>query len=106
MPLGNVQYVHLPYCIKRQPDATYIVLNREYMPLGFKAQQDLDRAGYPAGVKLPGLRAATAAKISYKGSTDLSTIYLYDDGCIPTSSSMHMDAYLKRLAQFAKLKVA
>lgn len=106
MPLGDVRSVHLPYCIQRQSDGTYVVLNREYKPLGFKTRQHLDYAAYPIGMKLRGLRAATAAKISYKGSSDLSNIYLYNDGCIPTSSPTHMAAYLKRLAHFAKLKVA
>lgn len=105
MPLGDVRSVHLPYCIERQSDGTYVVLNREHKPLGFKTGRHLDYAAYPISVKLRGLGAVTTAKISYNGSSDLSRIYLYNDGCIPTRSSTHMAAYLKRLAQFAKLKV-
>jgi hypothetical protein len=33
MPLGDVRSVHLPYCIQRQSDGTYVVLNREYRGL-------------------------------------------------------------------------
>jgi hypothetical protein len=106
MPLGDVRSVHLPYCIKKQSDGTYVVLNREYKPLGFKTKDNVNYADYPICVKLRGLRAATAAKISYSGSSDLGVIYLYNDGCIPTDSAAHMTAYLKRLAVFAKLKVS
>lgn len=84
MPLGDVRSVHLPYCIERQADGRYVVLNREYKPLGFKTKDFIKYENYPVGVKLPGLRPATAAKISYNASKDLGTIYLYDDGCVPT----------------------
>ncbi|MGH8237128.1 MAG: hypothetical protein ACREXP_08915 [Steroidobacteraceae bacterium] len=82
------------------------MLNREYKPLGFRTKDSVNYAGYPICVKLRGLRAATGAKISYRGSPDLDVIYLYNDGCIPTDSAAHMTAYLKRLAVFAKLKVS
>jgi hypothetical protein len=105
MGLGDVVRVHLPYCIDRQEDGSYVVLNREYKPLGFKTNERIDYSVYPIGVRLPGLRPATAAKISYSGSSDLSRIYLYEDGCVPTDKPAYMEAYLKRLAHFAKLKI-
>ena len=105
MPLGDFRSVHLPYCIQRQDDGSYVVLNREYKPLGFKTNGYVQYCDYPVCVKLPGLRASTAAKISYKGDGDLSAIYLYDDGCVPTDKPAYMSAYLKRLGHLAKLKV-
>jgi hypothetical protein len=56
-------------------------------------------------VKLKGLTPAKAAKISYKGSKDIDTVVLYNDGCIPTSSAKDMKAYLERLAHLAKLRI-
>jgi hypothetical protein len=38
IPLGDVRSVHLAYCIKKQDDGTYVVLNREYKPLGLKTK--------------------------------------------------------------------
>lgn len=60
---------------------------------------------YPIAVKFKGLGAATAARISHEGSTDLDAIYLYNDGCVPTDGAANLNAYLKRLAVFAKLKI-
>ncbi len=102
----EVRYIHLPYCIQRREDGTYIVLNRDYKPLGFKPTELVRYESYPIKVKLRGLGAATAAKISWRGSRELSAIYLYNDGCIPTSSDANMTAYLARLSHFAKLRVA
>lgn len=106
MPLGDVRSVHLPYCLKRQADGSYVFLNREYKPIGFKTAEYVpDYSAYPVCVRLPGLRAATAAKLSYNGSSDLETIYLYDDGCVPTDSPRYMKAYADKLERLAKLKV-
>jgi hypothetical protein len=101
----ELRYIYLPYCIQRQKDGSYIVLNRDYKPLGIKPTELVDYESYPIKVKLRGLGAATAAKISWKGSRELSAIYLYNDGCVPTSSNANMTAYLARLARFAKLRV-
>lgn len=105
MPLGDVRSVHLPYCVKKQDDGTYVVLNREYKPLGFKTKEHVKYENYPISVKLSGIGPATAKKLSYKGSTDVDTIYFYNDGCVPTESAANMKAYLERLGHFAKLKV-
>lgn len=106
MPLNDFRSVHLPYCLMRQDDGSYVVLNREYKPIGFKTENWVDYEKYPIAVKIKGLTARTAAKISYKGSTDLDAIYLYNDGCIPTRSAKNMREYLNRLDILAKLRFA
>jgi hypothetical protein len=106
MPLHDCRSVHLPYCLKRLPDGRYVVLNREYKPLGFQTQEWIEYEQYPIAVTLKRFGPKTAARISWKGSPDLAWIYLYDDGCYPTASAADMQAYLKRLAILAKLEVA
>jgi hypothetical protein len=54
---------------------------------------------------LKGIGAATAAKISFKGDSDLDRIYLYDDGCNPTMSPQYMNDYLKRLEILVNIQV-
>lgn len=105
MPAGDVRSVHLPYCLQQQPDGRYVILNRNYKPLGFITQEHLRYDDYPIAVHLGGLGPSTAAKLSWEGSTDLTRIYLYSDNCIPTSSASAMQRYLDRLAILARLKI-
>lgn len=106
MPLNDFHSVHLPYCLKRLPGGRYVVLNREYMPIGFKASAQVNYEEYPIAVKFKGLTQKVVAKLSYKGSEDLDNIFLYNDGCIPTRSTKNMQDYLCRLEILAKLKLA
>lgn len=104
MPLKDFRSIHLPYCLKRQSDSKYIVLNREYKPLGFVAQEIVHYENYPIAVKIKGLTPLKASKISFNRSENLDDIYLYNDGCIPNSSAENMKAYFERLAVLAELK--
>jgi hypothetical protein len=105
MPLKDFRSIHLPYCIDRQKDGSYVVLNREYKPIGFKTKKTVKYDDFPIAVHFKGLTARVATKVSFKGSEKLDRIYLYDDGCIPTDGAEHMKSYLARLAVLAKLTV-
>lgn len=105
MALNDFTSVFLPYCIEKQPDGRYLVLNREYKPVGFKTREHIEYEKYPIYVELKGLGSATAAKLSCNGDSSTDKIYLYNDGCVPTKSAEHMENYLKRLEILAKLKV-
>lgn len=94
----------LPYCLQKQPDGRYAVLNRDYKPLGFTTAEELNYASYPILVKLR-MRPATAAKLSFKGDPDVNSIFLYSDGSVPTRSAAHMRSYLEKLALLAKLRI-
>lgn len=106
MALEDFRAVFLPYCIEKQPDRTYAVLNREYKPLGFKTRDHIKYADYPVCVKIKGLTTARAAKLSVDGSKSLDRIFLYDDATNPTRSKKNMDVYLAKLAVLAKYSVA
>lgn len=105
MALGEFRALYLPFCLQRQPDGRYAVLNRRYKPLGFNTLDNVDYADYPICMHLPGLTPAKAARISWCASESLERIFLYNDSCIPTTSRAAMDAYLERLRRLAKLKV-
>jgi hypothetical protein len=91
--------------LKRQDDGRYVVLNREYKPIGFVTTEQINYGDFPIAVKLPGLTASVARTLWHDGSAAVDEIFLYNDGCIPTASSAHMQTYLQRLAVFTKLKV-
>lgn len=84
----------------------YLAVNRAYKPLGGLAGAWVDYDTHPQAVKFKRLTADTIAKLSIHGEPDSSgRIYLYDDGCIPTSSPAHWTAYAGRLGLLARLKI-
>lgn len=101
----ELRWTHFPYCLDRQPDGRYAVLNRSYKPVGMMVSNFVTYADNPVLVKIKGLTPLRASKMSYAGSTDLDRIYFYNDGCVPTSSAANMSAYLKRLAVLMKLTI-
>ena len=106
MPLHDFRSVHLPYCLKKQSDGKYIVLNREYKPIGFKTRDRVDYEKYPIAVKFKRFTAKTAATLSWSGSANVNSIFLYNDGCVPTKGAKNMRDYLKKLEILAKLRFA
>jgi len=102
---NDTRAIHLPYCLKKPEDGRYVVLNRDYKPLGFDTQDWLDYNAYPIPLKFKNLTEEVASRISHKGSKERDMIFFYDDGCIPTHAPEHMTAYLERLRVFAKLKI-
>lgn len=71
--MSEARIRHLPYVIQRTEDGKYRVLNRRYKPPGLPNKL-VRSEDYPVAVQFKGLGASTAAKISYKGSTDLDAI--------------------------------
>jgi hypothetical protein len=104
MALSDFRSIFLPYCLQKQPDGRYAVLNREYKPVGFYTRGHVEYADHPVLVKFKGLTKAKAAKLSAKGDPDPDEIFLYNDGCVPTHTSAHMKAYLAKIEILAKLK--
>lgn len=101
----EIRHSFLPYCLDRQPDGRYAVLNRRYKPVGLTTTDHVTYTDYPCLVKLKGLTAARAVKMSARGDDHLHRIYLYNDGCVPTAGAAEWSAYAKRLQVLAKLSV-
>lgn len=95
--------VFFPYCIQRVADGRYILLNRNYKPLGTFSGEWVEYETHPSVAEID-IPPAVAKKLSWGGSDDTDRIYLYADSCVPTDSKAHMDAYLSRLAVLMALK--
>jgi len=106
MTLGSFSSVFLPYCLQKQPDGRYAVLNRRYKPVGFLTTQHVNYPDYPILVRLKGLTAKKAAALSCKADPNLDEIYLYSGGSVPTRNKANMRAYLGKLEVLAKLSIA
>jgi hypothetical protein len=113
---GDVRSLCMPYCLKRRADGRWVLLNRHYKPLGFDTSAWVDYGAYPIGLALR-MTPTLAAQLSYDGQgiqrhfgfdgtgNTYETIHLYDDTCAPSLGKAHMEAYLKRLAILARVKV-
>lgn len=97
----------LPYVLLLQSDGRYVVLNRNYKPVGLTVSDYIDYGAFPVAIKFKRkLSSRQIQALSHDGSPDPSRIYLYDDGCVPTYSDANWTAYsarLKRLAGYATL---
>src|SRR5262245_56006127 len=106
MVLTDFRAVHLPYCLERLDDGRYVVLNREYKPLGFNTSDFIKYKNYPMiAVRFGRLTQKLAARVSIDGDSSLERIFLYDDGSNPIRSKKNMQEYLKRLELLAKLPI-
>jgi len=85
--------IYLPYCLLKHASGGYIVLNRNYKPIGFSTNEYLIYEDYPIEVKFLRLSKATAVKLSWNKSDNLNQIFLYHDGTIPTVSTENMKNY-------------
>lgn len=107
MPLGDFRSVFFPYCIKRLEGGFFIILNREYKPIGFNSSNKVNYEDYPIAVKIKGLTTNIIEKLAYNGEmTEEGFIFLYNDSCIPTTSKKHMRDYLEKLEMLAPYKIS
>jgi hypothetical protein len=105
--MDNISFhrIAFPYCLQRQKDGSYVLLNREYKPIGFFTHDCLDYGAYPIGIRFTGLKDETIRKISIDPDPQEGTIYLYDDGTVPIRNNRNMKEYLDRLSVLMRLKV-
>lgn len=101
-----VYSIYFPYCIEKQNDGIWVLLNREYKPVGFNTNESFSYSDFPVSAKLSGIGPGIADKLSYSGKAEGDRIYLYNDGCNPINSKDNMDAYMEKLVILGKLKIS
>lgn len=106
MPVLNLRGIYFPYCLQRLDDGSWIILNRNYKPLGSTSKEHVVYEDIDDAFRIPRITPGQVQKLSCTGSIDDDgRIYLYEDSCIPTSGQKHMTAYLERLAILMRLKL-
>ncbi len=95
MPLRSFREIFLPYCVIRESDGTWSVLNREYVALGENERKS--HKGPTRTYSLKGLGPAALKKIAFCSRPEENTFWLYDESCFPESSAENWNAYSKRL---------
>src|SRR5712692_1541665 len=96
-PLKETEYfrtLFMPYCLQKQADGKWVVLNRNYKPLGMWPAKGAGHIKYDDySVEMP-LTDKRAALLSWNGRRpdDKGCVWLYNDGCIPTAAPEHMKA--------------
>lgn len=99
---SEFRQVFLVYCLDQMADGSYVALNRRYKPVGVSSTEWVDYEALPVGFQFKrALSQRQIAALSCKGDTSAQRIYLYNDGCIPTSSVAHWRAYSERLQRLA-----
>lgn len=104
-PIDTFRGRFLPYCIEPLPDGRYIVLNRNYKPLG-ESSGWVDYETHPSATTIKGLTTSNLAKIDWRGAPDADgRIYLYNDASNPIRNAANWEAYAARLQALAELEL-
>ncbi len=102
--------VCLPYCIRKQEDGTFLVLNKNYKPLSFRTvDDDYLNQDLPIYFKIKGLTEKKIQQIISIGEgacvqNEGKDIFLYDSKTNPFYKEGRAD-YFKRLELLMELKI-
>ncbi len=107
VPLRDLRLTYLPYCLHRRTDGSYILLNRDYMPLGQKrnVNQPCYFGSYPFSIRFANMTPHLASRLSHNKSPDMERIYFYDEAHVPSKTVKEMARYIARLVTLARQKV-
>ena len=102
--MHDLSRIIFPYCLKKRDDGTYIVLNRDYRPIGFDSPERVEYKDYPINIKVARISKQAITEIACHVD-DTGTFWLYNDKTYPTDSAENMRVYLDKLKRLAKYKV-
>jgi hypothetical protein len=109
MPIGKFAHTHLPYCLQRIEDGSWIVLNRNYKPIGATSRDRIDYMAAPGRLMIDGRTLEPLARrmhnVERDGAGKPVRMWLYDDGNQPSKDKSTLDEYLYRLGFVANAKV-
>lgn len=100
---SNFIHAFLPYCLKRIEDGRYVILNRQYSPVGTVLSDAIKYGDF--AISWPGMSSALAGRLSWRGISCTEQIWLYGDETDPTRSQENLEAYVSRLWMLRAFKI-
>lgn len=109
MPLGRVAHTHFPYCIQKTKDGKWLILNRNYKPLGSTGKEWVDYDNHPDRMPINSRAIAELRKLAVYDIPDKpddpGVFFFYKDGSMPTASDSDWQRYSKILQLLAGAKL-
>ena len=111
MALRTFREAFMPYCLTKLPNGKWVILNREYVPLGYTTaasssidyQKIIEESAVP--LKLTPKKIAKLAAVGLNDKRDTSQrFWLYNDSCAPFNKK-YKDAYLEKIKLLMDLEV-
>lgn len=97
----ELMYTHFPYCIQHLDKDRYIILNRDYKPLGTEAFSDY--VSHSSVIRI-NMTKKRAVKLSHNHSDNIERVYLFENTPGTLSDRKKFSEYMARLAELAKMK--
>jgi hypothetical protein len=95
-------YTHFPYCIQHLGGDKYIILNRNYKPLGQTSFDYVDYEKHPSVIHMK-ITKKQATKLSYDGLIKSDYIYFYDNSDKVLRNPQTFNDYIVRLKLLATI---
>lgn len=109
MPIGKLAHTHLPYCLQQTKDGKWLVLNRNYKPLGTVSKEFVDYDSHPDRLAIHPRTIGAIRRLAcneIEGTPDdPGILFFYDDGSMPTESARNWASYSTILSLLANAKV-
>jgi hypothetical protein len=109
MPIGRVAHTHFPYCLQKTTDGKWLILNRNYKPLGTIAKEWVDYDSHPDRLAINSQTIAALRKLAINDIPDKpddpGLFFFYDDSSMPTESAADWNRYANILRLLANAKI-
>jgi len=95
----------LPFCIERQPDGAFMILNGNFLPIGVaSSSREVDFCEWPIYHKLSFIKKENIPSFSCWIEPNKGRLFLCDDPKLLYTDPARLDAYMRRLQRILFLE--
>ena len=104
--MESFRRIFFPYCLQRRDDGLWVVLNRNYKPVGSTTRDYVSYDDIPQTECIERITKEQMAKLSHTGrcGADQRSIYLYDDSYYWNIGET-LNLYYEKLTLLANMKL-